>query len=211
MADVSVQAWSAVWRLPTTLGPVVVKQTTAGRAAEIAVHAACARFAPEFVSPPLATDVAGHRLLLCDGGPTLDQHHPAIPPTLATDLIRDYASFQRATAEHRGDLLAAGCPTWDPAAAADELESLVTALTDLPTSDLRHLTAAQRDVLLDNRQAYRRAGATLAASALPECLDHGDLWPGSPVSSRQWTPTCKPGRTSWRPATAEPCWPTPRS
>lgn len=176
MVDLSIQPWSAVWRIPTRGGAVVLKQTRDPQPYEGAVQAACAEAAPGFVDPPLVH--AAGRLLLSDGGPSL---HDAGTASLdvVVDLVTDYAHLQRVTVGRHRELQAAGLPRWDPADAGVEVERQLDRLHALPASDPRAITAAQRDQLRCGADAFAESGRALAASAIPSCLEHGDLWPGN--------------------------------
>lgn len=178
MSDLSIQAWSAVWRIPTSRGSVVLKQTTPGKAAEIAVYAFCAAVAPDYVDKPLSYDLGEARMLLADGGPTLHDTQQDTRDTVANAVI-DYACFQQATFGHDARAKSTAIPAWNPADAAGEAEWQAQTLYSMPRTDLRHITSDQRDTLLNRRDALRAAGDLLDASTIPRCLDHGDLWPGN--------------------------------
>lgn len=178
MTDLSIQAWSAVWRLPTPHGSVVLKQTTPGHRPEVAVHVLCSRLAPDYVDRPLAADVENCRMVLPDGGSTLLDTNPD-SLAAAAEMVQDYARLQQATVGQDRDAVAAGMPTWDPSLAADELKQQATMLQSLPRSDIRHITSQQRDQLLRQQHAFEVAAETLATSGIPNCLEHGDLWPGN--------------------------------
>lgn len=138
--------WSAVWRIPTRRGGVLVKQPTAVRAREGAAQAFCAAVAPEHVDRPLAFDPATGRILLLDRGPTMYQ---AAPGTRGVDLVpmsamvTGYARLQQATIRSGDGAAAAGIVRWDPADAPADAERQARLLHDLPTADPRHLSGSQ--------------------------------------------------------------------
>lgn len=186
MSVLSDQRWSWVWRIPTDQGDVVLKQTTAARSYEGPVHAFCAEVASEYVDRPLASDPSTARILFADGGLTMaggDWRAAPIPEAIAA-MVTDYAHLQRATIGRRRQAEAAGSPVWDPADAAQEAEQQADLLHALPSSDPRHLTAAQRDLLLAKVDAFAVSGTALVDSPIPACLDHGDLWPGNVLIAR---------------------------
>jgi Phosphotransferase enzyme family len=186
MSELSDQRWSWVWRIPTDRGDVVLKQTTPARAVEGSVHAFCAEAAPEYVDRPLAYDPATARILFTDGGSTMaGGDWLAMPtPEAIASMVTDYAHLQQATIGRWRQAEAAGLPAWDPADAAHEAEQQAAILHDLPRSDPRRITAAQRDVLLSDLDALTVAGTVLANSPIPDCVDHGDLWPGNVLIAR---------------------------
>ncbi|WP_020580332.1 hypothetical protein [Actinopolymorpha alba] len=96
MSDLSIQRWSAVWRIPTNLGHVLLKQTTTARAVEGSVHAFCADAAPEYVDQPLAYDPATARILFTDGGLTMaGGDWLAVPtPKAIASMVTDYPLCQ---------------------------------------------------------------------------------------------------------------------
>lgn len=178
LTDLSLQAWSAVWKLPTTRGSVVIKKTTPARATEIAVQRFCSAIAPEYVDRPIAWDTDRCLIMVPDRGPTLlDLNRESAAE--ATCMIKDYVGLQQATIGQRAEAMTIGMPTWDPTRAPEELTRQAHALHALPESDLRHISTEQRDILIGRRDAVRAAGQVLAGSRVPFCLNHGDLWPGN--------------------------------
>lgn len=139
MSDLSIQAWSAVWRIPTSRGSVVLKQTTPGKAAEIAVYAFCAAVGPDYVDKPLSYDLGEARMLLADGGPTLHDTRQDTRDAVANAVI-DYACFQQATSGHDARAKSTAIPAWNPADAAGEAEWQAQTLYSMPRTDLRHIT-----------------------------------------------------------------------
>jgi hypothetical protein len=186
MTTISDQRWSWVWRIPTNRGDVLLKQTTAARAAEGSMHALCADAAPAYVDRPLAYDRATARILFTDGGLTMaGRDWLAMPPPDAiAAMVTDYAHLQQATIGRESQARTAGVPVWDPANAAHDVEQQATILHDLPRSDPRHITAAQKNFLLRNHHALTASGAVLASSPIPFCIDHGDLWIGNVLAAR---------------------------
>jgi hypothetical protein len=186
MSDLSDQRWSWVWRIPTNRGDVLLKQTTAARAVEGSVHAFCADAAPEYVDQPLAYDPPTSRILFTDGGLTMagGDWLAAPTPEAIASMVSDYAHLQHATVGHRRQAEAAGVPAWDPGDAAHEAEQQADMLHDMPRSDPRRITTVQKDLLLTNLEALSVSGAVLVNSAIPSCIDHGDLWPGNVLIAR---------------------------
>lgn len=182
MVDVSIQPWSAVWRLPTIDGNVLIKQTTAARRHEGTVQQFCASIAPDYVDSPLAIDASSGRILLEDAGPTLhdtDYQTEGLPIDSVIALVADYADFQIATIGHDELAIDTGIPLWDPARAIHETCAQGVLLNALPLNDPRHITAEQLQRVQSKTLTIDQAATRLTASPVPSCLDHGDLWPGN--------------------------------
>ena len=178
MLDLSIQAWSAVWRVHTVSGDVVMKQLRPHAAQEIRVHGFCAEVAPRFVEPPLASDLVESRMLFRDGGPTVHELD-GVTPELMVDVVIDYARLLQSLIGRDVQAASAGIPIWNPGDAPAELRSQAQILAAMPTTDLRHITTDQYDSLIGELPSYRAAGQVLTASAVPLSLDHGDLWAGN--------------------------------
>lgn len=178
MTDLSIQPWSAVWRIPTADGDVLLKQSIAARATEGSVHAFCADVAPDHVDPPLALDESSGRVLFADGGPVMSETCSDTPAGIAA-MVGEYAQLQQATIGHDDRAEAAGLPGWDPAAAGREAESQAAVLHALPPSDPRHMTTAQKAQLLAGLDVFHTSGTALAQSPIPYTVEHGDLWAGN--------------------------------
>jgi len=184
MTDVSIQAWSAVRRIPTNSGDAIVKQTTPDRRREGDIVAFCSDRAPQQVDAPLMVDVTNGRMLLIDRGPTLydaDQDTRGLDLDTVMALVTDYARLQQATIGHDQQAAAAGIPSWDPDSAADVAERQAAKLHQLPESDPCHITNDQRERIHACLPDIKDAGRQIAGSNVPYCLDHGDLWPGNVI------------------------------
>lgn len=177
MLDLSIQPWSAVWRLPTEGSDVLLKQIAPGTP-EIPTYEFCAEIAPDFIEPLLGSDHLAGRMLFRDGGPTLHEAADVGPDAVAA-LVIDYAHFQQTLIGCGARAAAAGIPSWDPTTAPAELQSQAEVLAMMPPSDIRRITDSQQQSLLDGLEVYEAAGRALANSTLPRSLDHGDLWLGN--------------------------------
>lgn len=187
MTEVSVQAWSAVWRLPTAEGSVLIKQTTPARDQEADATAFAADCEPEVVERPLAIDASTARILQHDDGPTLyerDHDHRGVQLETVTALLTDYARLQQATIGRDALAAEAGIAFWDCAVAARTARELAERLHDLPTTDPRHVPGEGVRRVRAVAADLDRAAERLAGSPLPLCLDHGDFWPGNALPPR---------------------------
>lgn len=155
MTEVSIQAWSSVWRLQTDHGPVLIKQSAAPRQHEGQILSLCARAAPDHVDPPLASDPDSGRMLIIDRGPTLydaDRISRGLDLERVLALVHDYARFQQATIGQDHQAAAAGIPRWNPAAAAQEAER---AATWLPSPGARPSANRPRSTRPDSAMPHR--------------------------------------------------------
>lgn len=187
MEQVSLQAWSAVWRVFTDAGPVLLKQTTAVRACEGATQTILADLAPDFVDRPLATSIETGRTLLEDLGSTMFEASPenrGIEVEPVSQMLTDYARLQHATLDERTSVVGRGLSVWDPALAFEDAERQAHDLHALPADDPRAVTTEQRDQILNARHVIEEAAAVVAGSPVPMCLEHGDLWPGNVIPPR---------------------------
>ncbi|MDN5724590.1 MAG: GNAT family N-acetyltransferase [Propionibacteriales bacterium] len=179
---VSHHSWSTVWRIPTDKGDVMIKKVGRARRHEGRVTAFASGCSPDQVDSPMAVDTENGRWLVPDRGLTL---YAADPGTRGLDLdtvlalVTDYARLQRATIGHAAAADIAGLPRWDPSTAAHQAEAQAGELHRLPADDPRHISADQRDEMTACLPGIEEAGRHLAASPVPHCLDHGDLWPGN--------------------------------
>lgn len=96
-------------------------------------------------------------------------------------MLTDFACLQQATIGAGTGAAAAGLPSWDPGSAADEAARQAHQLHAFEVNDPRHISAAQRDQILYAQPTIEAAARVVAASPVPLCLDHGDLWPGNIV------------------------------
>lgn len=189
--DVSIQPWSAVWRVHTDRGNVVVKQTTPVRAWEGAAQAFCADIAPDQVDRPLAFDEVTGCLLLRDRGPTMFEAEPdsrGIEVATVSAMVADYARMQQYAIGRARDARTAGIVSWDPANAATVAKRQARQLHDLPSTDPRHITHSQQDQIVDHLPTIHATAMALANSPVPWCIEHGDLWPGNVVPPQEAHP-----------------------
>lgn len=154
------RAWSTVLRVPTVDGPVWLKEPASGMAPEVGLHALLARVAPDAVATPLAVDVAHHRLLLPDTGPSVrdDGEDPSAAMTAA---LPRYADLQRRLAPHLAAMRDLGVPDATPPALPALYEDVLAAIGGRPERDL-----------------VRRWSEELDGTA-PGTVDHQDLHVGN--------------------------------
>lgn len=173
--------WSTLWTVDTVDGTLWFKENCPPHRAEAAVHAAVARLAPDYVDAPVAVDVTRGWLLSRHGGPTVVDATPggtrAVGPETLAELLRDYAALQRRTIGHRDVLVSAGLEVAGPFGAMNVARRQAMELGALSASDPRHITADQRDSVLEVLPELERAAAVLDAGPVPLALDQCDLFP----------------------------------
>ncbi len=148
------------------------------------VQAFVADRADRYLDRPLAYDSGSGRILLRDLGLTMFGASPdnrGIEIRPVAQILADYARLQHATIGAATDASAAGLESWDPGRAVDDAAMQARQLHALPPSDARHISTAQRDRILDARSTIESAARVVAASPIPCCLEHGDLWPGNVI------------------------------
>ncbi len=169
------RAWSHTTVFGTTLGRVWFKANAPGTAHEPRLHRLLARLVPDLLPALLAVDEPRAWSLLADAGPTLRTlATPDAQPATWEQLLPRYAEAQLAVAAHRGDLLAPACPSaprppcrgrprrWSPSSP--------------PSRRTAAASGPDRRAALEARlPAYGRWCADLAASGLPDTIQHDDL------------------------------------
>jgi hypothetical protein len=168
--------WSTVWTVEGPHGTLWFKENCPPHRAEAAVHAVLARLAPPYVDAPVRIDADRGWLLTRDGGPTvMDAAPDRTAPETVRAFLRDYAALQRATLDHRDELLAAGLRVdGDPASTA---RTQADTLAVLPADDPRHLTPARHHTVLSALSEMDDSARALAAGPVPLALDQCDLFP----------------------------------
>ncbi|TWV55917.1 phosphotransferase [Streptomyces misionensis] len=171
--QVRLRPWSVLVRVPVEGREAVwFKANPRSSAFEGPLTAALARWVPGHVLTPLAVDGPRGWSLLPDGGEPFRQvlAREAVGPGAWEDLLRRYATLQRALTPRARDLERLGVPTArtrDLPAVFDRLLASNTALGP----DARARLAAVRPRLVD-------WCAELAALGVEDTLDHADLHDG---------------------------------
>jgi hypothetical protein len=190
-----VRVWSSAIRFETVSnelgskelgeGRVWFKVCGSGTAYEAALVAVLSDLYPGLAPEVLGYDTARAWSLTRDGGPVL--RSIAAPDALWgywERLLPRYAEAQLALAEKRSRLLATGIPDRGPAQLPVEFRRLLGELAARPTED-GGLSNEQARALEHLLPAYDDRCAELAASGVPDTLQHDDLhsnnvcWPGT--------------------------------
>jgi hypothetical protein len=184
--EIKSRAWSLVWRIPTSDGPVWFKANGGETRYEAALAAALARWVPGRVPNPIAIDADRGWQLTPDGGIVLREMPAAGDLGTWADMVAAYARLQRDLAGHVDEMLALGVPDHRP----ERLTALATALVEDPATGL---SEPRRDQLRAMMARYEGWCAVLARSGVPASLNHDDLHdanvlvrPGSALSFFDW-------------------------
>ena len=178
------RAWSSAIRFETTEGRVWFKVNAGGTAYEASLIALLGELNPGLAPDVIAHDEARAWSLTRDAGPVL--RAIAAPDELWgrwERLLPWYAEAQLELAEHRSRLLATGVPDLGPTQLPVQYRRLLMELTGRASDD-GGLAPEQARALELVLPAYDRWCAELAASPIPDSLQHDDLhsnnvcWPG---------------------------------
>jgi len=160
--------WSTVIRVPTTAGDVFFKAVTAVLRHEAALTELLGRRRPDCVPPPLAVERDEGWLLLADGGQTLRSLIESDRDMSRwRDVLPLYAGLQVDLTPDVPELLALGVPDLRLA----RLPALFEELLD----EVAGLAGEERARLEGSLPWARTACEELAASGIPETIQHDDL------------------------------------
>ncbi|MFJ2476707.1 aminoglycoside phosphotransferase family protein [Streptomyces sp. NPDC087659] len=167
---VRLRPWSVLLRVPVDGRDAVwFKANPPASAFEGALSARLARWVPEHVLEPLAVDPGRGWTLLPDGG-ELFRHvleREAVEPRTWEEILRQYATMQRALIPHAREIEELGVPGARTAALPDLFDRLVAENTASRPDERRRLEGL-RPLLVD-------WCAELAAVGVADSLDHSDL------------------------------------
>ena len=171
--------WSSAIRLGTTAGPVWFKVNGAGTHHEPALLALLADRVPALAPDVLAVDRTRGWSLCRDAGPVLRQVLPAARSWDAWEAVAArYGAAQLALAGDRRGLLAAGVTEVSPRTVPGLARSLLDELAALPV-EAGGLDTAQTARLTGVLPTLDDWCAELAASPVPDSLQHDDLHSGN--------------------------------
>ena len=178
------RVWSSTIRFETTAGRVWFKVNGPGTAYEAKLVALLDELCPGLASQLLAYDDALAWSITRDGGPML--RSKTKPDGLLGywgRLLPRYGEAQLALAADRSRMLACGAPDRGPVQLPLEFDRLLDKLASQPIEQ-GGLTRQQAATLERVLPAYEGRCAELAASPIPDSLQHDDLhsnnvgWPG---------------------------------
>ncbi|MFG2332407.1 aminoglycoside phosphotransferase family protein [Streptomyces sp. NPDC048604] len=173
-AGVRLRPWSVLVRFPVrTVGEghetVWFKANPPAARYEAGLAQALAVWTPDHVLAPLAVDTDRGWSLLPDGGPLFADALDRGPddPRAWEAPLRQYAALQRALTGRSDELRALGVP--------DARAAVLPGVFDRLVEDCRALEPADRKALLAQRPRLVEWCDELAASGIPDSLDHSDL------------------------------------
>ncbi|MGW3208055.1 phosphotransferase [Streptomyces sp. NPDC001135] len=170
---VRLRPWSVLVRVPVEgQDPVWFKANPPASAFEGPLTAALARWVPEHVLEPLAVDAERAWVLLPDGGDLLRDvlAREPVEPRIWEDLLRRYATVQRAVTAHTREMERLGVPSTRTRDLPEQFDSLLahnTALRPEARARLERLRPRLTDWC-----------AELASAGVEDTLDHADLHDG---------------------------------
>ncbi|MEU9991378.1 phosphotransferase [Streptomyces sp. NPDC048045] len=170
---VRLRPWSVLVRVPVAGRKAVwFKANPPASGFEAALTAALARWVPEHVLEPLSVDTGRGWSLLPDGGDLFRTvlERTAVEPRAWESLLGQYASMQCALVPHAREIVRLGVPSARPAELPEVFDKLL-----VDNAALRPDERARLDAL---RPRLVDWCTELAASGVPDSLDHADLHDG---------------------------------
>jgi hypothetical protein len=183
--QIHLQVWSTVLKVPTERGFYFFKAGSATQHFEPALLELLAQRRPGDTLTPLAIDAARGWSLLPDGGPTMRQHFgQEVGFEQWKRILAAYARLQIAASQWQPELAATGLPLRGLASIPAQLAKI---LDDGEISLVREeedfLSVAHFEKLRNMGAELAQISAELAASGIPESLEHGDLHDGNTFAS----------------------------
>ncbi|WP_433383849.1 phosphotransferase [Actinoplanes sp. CA-142083] len=169
--EIRVRPWSVTHNAPTAAGLVWFKANTPACAYEAPLAGALAVWRPDDVLVPLAIDPHRGWLLTADAGRTLrEEIKPDDLLDVWAEMLRAYATLQRAVAPRATDLTGLGVPDLGPQNLPAALETLLT------DPDVRSdLGPDRRAAVEEIAPAFREWCEELSSDGIPASLQHDDL------------------------------------
>ncbi|MFG2757915.1 phosphotransferase [Streptomyces wuyuanensis] len=167
---VRLRPWSVLLRVPVEGRDAVwFKANPPASAFESALGAGLARWVPEHVLEPLAVDAGRGWSLLPDGGELFRNvlEREAVGPGTWEEILRQYASMQRALVPRAREMEELGVPSARTAALPELFDGLIAGNTALRSDERRRLE--------ELRPTLVGWCAELAAVGIADTLDHSDL------------------------------------
>ena len=176
-----VRFWSTVLSIETDRGKVWVKENAPSQAFEAALVRVVDDLVPGMVAPIVAVEPDRGWLATADLGAPL-WHDDTVPPLHSwVATARQYATAQRALAEHEDRLLASGLSRFasSPERVVAWCEAVLSSLVRLPADDPRRPTTDEVEQIRGGLGRVEEAAARLEASGVPDSLQHNDLHLGN--------------------------------
>ncbi len=169
-----IRFWGTSLTMPTDAGVVWFKENHPNQGFEAALVERLGSLCPDRVLPVLAVERTRGWMLTADQGPTLATRD-GDRAGHRVQVVREFATLQRALSGHRDDLVGTGLFVLDPEDAPQRFRARVEDLAALPA---RHPFALGADGAAAARARIpllERAAAVLADSGVPLSVEHNDL------------------------------------
>ena len=172
--------WSTVLRIPTSEGDLFFKAASMSGTFEPALTMLLAKHWPDRIAEPVAVDLDRGWMLTRNAGTRLrEQIHSAADLHRWEAVLSAYAELQIEVAPRARELLALGVPDRRlariPALLAELLDDGEALMLDLPDG----LTSQELDRMREEMPRIAAMCVELAASGIPETLQHDDLSDGN--------------------------------
>jgi hypothetical protein len=172
----SMRPWAAVFRVPSSGGPVWLKATGPQSRFEVGLYELLESVAPDRVLKPLGVSLDSGWVLLPDGGPTFGDRleGPALVSALG-EALPEYARLQRDLIPHARELLELGVSDMRPEIMPSRFDEAVEAVRAYVDRRGEESERAQLSEVVGMRQTVVGWCDRLAGSAVQPSLDHNDL------------------------------------
>lgn len=182
-----VRFWSTQLTVPTDRGRVWFKENNPAQSFEARLVDVLARLVPERVVTPIAIEPDRGWMLSQDQGATLRE-----AATEGGDgwsrVLAEFGALQRELVPHRDDVLAAGLTRMSVAETPAYVERRLGKLASLPAENLRSVGVEEAAAARAALPALVEASRELAASGIPESLQHNDLHDGNAFAGQPGQP-----------------------
>ncbi|HEX6843945.1 MAG TPA: phosphotransferase [Actinomycetota bacterium] len=173
-----VRFWSTVLRVPTAEGTLWFKAPE--HATEVALTALLARARPGWTPGVVAADEVRGWMLVRDAGTRLREVLDAEPDLRHWEsVLTGCGELQLAMAPHVDHLLEMGVPDFRPVGLTDRVAALLDADEFLMLDEPEGLATADREALRSQLPAISAMCEELAASRIPDSIQHDDLNDGN--------------------------------
>jgi Phosphotransferase enzyme family len=172
----SMRPWAAVFRVPSSGGPVWLKATGPQSRFEVGLYELLGRVAPGRMLVPLGVSLDSGWLLLPDGDPTFgDRLDGPAPVAAMAEALPEYARLRRDLIPHAGELLELGVSDMRPQIMPSRFDEAVEAVRAYVERRGDESERAQLGEVVGMRDTVVAWCDRLADSVVQPSLDHNDL------------------------------------
>ena len=171
-----ISPWSALWRVPSTMGVLWLKACAPAMTHEVAVLTLLGRVRPDVVPPILAVDAENGLILMGDGGELLrPRTRGAREVEHWTRIFPRYAALQQQLVPYSTELLAAGVMDRRLSTLPSLYEALLTDEVSLGIGAAHGLAPEEHVRLQALAPVFAARCAQLDALGIPPTIDHSDF------------------------------------